>query len=252
MKENIRRKLMVTTAFFLFFGAALKPVNLGAEALVDDFQYHPTGTDLQGTWRAKTAGSGKIILSGVLNTNIEIGDVTTEDLRKIARSSKKGFEIRRDAGTFFFEGGIPNSGSGSGRFYFRPDRGYADKMKNLLSPGPSSGSVTSDSSLFYFAVHNLSYDYAKRITDTGYDKISINDLLVLRSVGVAPEYIRTMVDIGYTDISPDDLILLTVQEVPTDFIKYVIGTSDNLPTARELTLIWTFGDKVSKFKHHKN
>ncbi len=61
-----------------------------------------------------------------------------------------------------------------------------------------------------------------------------------------------MAAIGYIDLSPDDLILLTVQKVPTNFVKYVIGTSDNLPTARELTLIWMYGDKVSKFKHHKN
>jgi len=202
MKEKIRRKLMVTTAFFLFFA-----VDLGAEVLVDDFQYQPNAADYQGTWRTNATGVRKIILSGVLNTNIEMDDVTAEDLRKIARSSHKGFEIRRDAGTFFFEGCISNSGKGSGRFYFRPDRGYADKMNTLLSPVPTSSGAAPNSVLFYCAVHNVTYDYAKKIMDTGYNKISTNDLLVLRSVGVTPEYVRTMADIGYEDISPDDLIL---------------------------------------------
>jgi hypothetical protein len=252
MKTKIRRILMVTTAFFLLFGVALMQVNLGAEVIVnDDFLYQPNAADFQGTWRATATGGRKIILSGVLNTNIEIGGLPAKDLRKIARYSKKGFEIRRDAGTFYFDGCISNSGNGSGRFYFRPDTAYADKIKNLLSPGSSKDSVTPDSSLFYCAVHNLSVDYAKRIRDAGYNKISMHDLMVLCSTGVDPEYIKTMADIGYKDLSPNDFILLTIQKVPTDFIKYVIGNSDNLPTARELTLIWMYGDKVSDFKHHK-
>ena len=243
---------MMITAFFLFFGAALRQTDLGAEVLVnDDFLYQPNAADLQGTWRAKTSGDRKFILSGVLGTNIEMGGLPARDLRTIVGSAKNGFAIRRDAGTFFFEGGISNSGKGSGRFYFRPDKGYADKMKNLRSPGSSEGAGAPDPSLFYCAVHDLSYDYAARIQDAGYKKTSLHDLLVLCSTGVAPEYIKKMADIGYKDISPDDLILLTVQKVPADFIKKIIGTSDNLPTAREWTLIWMYGDKVSDFKRHR-
>jgi hypothetical protein len=253
MKTKFRMKLMMITAFIFFLGTALRQMNMGAEVLVnDDFLYQPNAADFQGTWRTEATGGGKIILSGVLNTNIEMGGLRARDLRKIVGSSKKGFKIRRDAGTFFFEGPISNLRKGSGRFYFRPEPGYADKMKDLWSPGSSEGSVTPESSLFYCAVHNLSYDYATRIRDAGHKKISINDLLLLCSTGVAPEYIKAMADIGYKDLSRDDLILLTVQKVPTDFVKYVIGTSDNLPTARELTLIWMYGEKVSKFKHHKN
>ena len=253
MKTKSRIKLMITTAFFLFFAAAFWQMNMEAEVLVnDDFQYQPNAADFQGTWRTTAHGDRKIILSGVLNTNIEMGGLSVQDLRKNAGSSKKGFAIRRDAGTFFFEGCISKLGKSSGRFYFRPDAGYADKMKNHWSPGASKGSVTPESSLYYCAVHNLTYDYARRIRDAGYKEISLNDLLRLCSTGVAPEYIKTMADIGYKDLAPDDLILLTVQKVPTDFVKYIIGTSDNLPSARELTLIWMYGEKVSKFKHHKN
>ena len=253
MKTKSRIKLMITTAFFLFLAAALRQMNMGVEVLINnDFQYQSNAADFQGTWRTTAHGDRKIILSGVLNTNIEMGGLSAQDLRKNAGSSKKGFEIRRDAGTFFFEGCISKLGKSSGRFCFRPDRGYADKMKDLWSPGLSKGSVTPDSFLFYCAVQNLSYDYAKKIRDAGYKEISPKHLLSFCSTGVAPEYIKTMAAIGYKDLSPDDLILLTVQKVPTNFVKYVIGTSDNLPTARELTLIWMYGDKISKFKHHKN
>jgi hypothetical protein len=253
MKTQSRTKRMMITAFLLFFTAALSQMNRGAEVLVgDDFQYRPNAADLQGTWRTAGRGGRKLILSGVLNTNIEMGGLPAQDLHKIAGPSKKGFTIRRDAGTFFFEGRIAKSGKGSGRFCFRPAAGYAEKIKELRSPGANKGSVTAEPSLFYCAVHNLSYDYARRIRDAGDKEISLNDLLRLCSTGVAPEYIKTMADIGYKDLSADDLILLTVQKVPTDFIKTVIGTSDNLPTARELTLIWMYGEKVSKFKHHKN
>jgi hypothetical protein len=253
MKTKSGMKRMMITAFILFFATFLIQMNMGAEVLVnDDFQYQPNAADFQGTWRTTAPGGRKIVLSGVLNTNIEMGDLAARDLDKIAGSSKKGFTIRRDAGTFFFEGRISKSGKSSGRFCFRPDTGYAEKMKGLRSPGSSKDSVTPESSLFYCAVHNLSYDYARRIRDAGYKEISLNDLLRLCSTGVAPEYIKTMADIGYKDLSPDDLILLTVQKVPTNFVKYVIGTSDNLPTARELALIWMYGDKAYKFKRHEN
>jgi hypothetical protein len=253
MKTQSRIKRMMITAFLLFFTAALSQMTRGAEVLVgDNFQYRPNATDLQGTWRTAGRGGRKVVLSGVLNTNIEMGGLPAQDLYKIAGSSKKGFAIRRDAGTFFFEGRISKSGKGSGRFCFRPNAGYAEKMNDLRSPCSSQGSVTKESSLFYCAVHNLTYDYARRIRDAGCKEISLNDLLRLCSTGVAPEYINTMADIGYKDLAPDDLILLTVQKVPTNFIKTVIGTSDNLPTARELTLIWMYGEKVSRFKHHEN
>ncbi|HUU04620.1 MAG TPA: hypothetical protein VMZ49_01965 [Patescibacteria group bacterium] len=253
MKTKIQIKLVAATAFFLFFGGDRGQMQLGAEITVNDiFLYQPAAADYQGTWRTTGNRDLRIVLSGVLDTNIEMGGLSAQALRKIVGSSKKGFEIRRDAGTFLFEGCISNSRSGSGRFYFHPDTGYAVKMNHLLSSGSSKDNVTPDSSLFYCAVHNLTVDYAARIRDAGLKIISINDLLVLCSTGVAPEYAKTMIGIGYRDISPDDLILLTVQKVPTDFIKKIIGTSDNLPTVRELTLIWMYGDKVSDFKHHKN
>lgn len=253
MKTKSRVELMMMSACLLFFVAAPGQKSLGAGAPVsDDFLYRPVTGDRQGLWRTTANAARKIILSGVMDTNIEMGGLPARDLRKIVGSAKNGFAIRRDAGTFFFEGGISNSGKGSGRFYFRPDKGYADKMKNLRSPGSSEGAGAPDPSLFYCAVHDLSYDYAARIQDAGYKKTSLHDLLVLCSTGVAPEYIKKMADIGYKDISPEDLILLTVQKVPTGFIKKVIGTSDNLPTARELTLIWMYGDMASDFKHQEN
>jgi hypothetical protein len=253
MKTITRIKLLAATAFFIIFGSVCGQMNLGAEVPGnDDFLYLPNAADFQGTWRTTGNRDIRIVLSGVLNTNIEIGGLAAQDLEKIVGSAKKGFMIRRDAGTFFFEGCIQNSGKGSGRFYFRSDSGYADKMKNLQSPNSSLGSTISNSSIYYCAVHDLSYDFAKKIKDAGCNKISLNDLLALRSIGVTAEYIKAMFDLGYKDILPDDLILLTVQKVPTAFIKKVIGTSDNLPTIRELTLIWMFGDMVADFKSHKN
>jgi len=252
MKIKTRIKLVVLTALLLILGITLGRMNLGAKVLINDnFQYQPNAADFQGTWQTTENHDMRIALSGVLNTNIELGGLSAQDLRKITGSAKKGFAIQRDAGTFFFEGSNTNSHSGSGKFYFRPDAEYADKMNPLLSPGSDAVDGTANCSLYYCAVHDLSYDYAARIIKAGLKKASMHDLLRLCSSGVTPEYIRVLAGIGYQDISPDDLILLTVQKVPADFIKYIIGTSDNLPTIRELTLIWMYGDQVADFKRHK-
>jgi hypothetical protein len=237
-------------------------------------------TDFQGTWRTGGSDGVRVILSGVMNTNIEIGGLSLRDLRKSDGFSEKGFEIRRDAGTFFFDGSLSASGKGSGRFSFRPDPAYAEKMRFLLSPDSARREALSGETVFFCAVHDLSYDFARTMLAVGYQGMSLDKLLILRSsreipefvkalvdkenkagssdsllalraLGVKPEYIEALGKIGYRNVSPDDLILLAVQKVPTDFIKSVIGTSDNLPTLRELTLIWMYGDKVSEFKNRK-
>ena len=244
-----RMKLVIAAACILFPMTIIGQTNPSDQIITNEnFSYQPTSTDMQGTWRTSGSGDTRIILSGVLNTNIEIGGLSAKDILKISGFSGSGFTIQRDAGTFSFEGYLSVSGKGSGRFYFRPDKGFADKMKYLQFAGLKENN---DTSLYYYSVHNLSCDYAMKIKEAGYNGTSSADLLLLRSSGVTPEYIQVLIKIGYKNISSDDLILLSVQKVPTDFIKSVIGTSDNLPTIRELTLIWMYGDKAAKYKQKK-
>jgi hypothetical protein len=249
----------------------------GGVIINEEFLYDPGNLDFQGNWQATRSDGNKIILSGVVNTNIEIGNLSTADINAVSVSSQNVFKIKRDAGTFFFEGSISKLGNGSGRFYYRMDSAYINNMNSLGFSNSKNNTRNSNASQFFYAVHDVSYEFAKEMKDNGYSSISLEQLMKLRSSGVNSNLIRTLSEIGYKNLSPDDLILLSVHEVPMDyikelnnigfenisisdlmllhvqkvpikFIKSVIGNSTPLPTARELALIWMYGDKVSRFK----
>jgi hypothetical protein len=245
--------------------------------IIEEFLYNPGNLDFQGNWQATWSDGNKIILSGVVNTNIEIGNLSTADINAISANSQNVFKIERDAGTFFFEGSISKLGNGSGRFYCRMDSAYINNMNGLGFSNSNNNTRNSNASQYFCAVHDVSYEFAKEMKDNGYGGISLEQLMRLRSSGVNPNLIKTLSEIGYKNLSPDDLILLSVHKVPLDyikelnnlgfenisisdlmllhvqkvpikFIKSVIGNSNPLPTARELALIWMYGDKVSRFK----
>ncbi|MBU1014529.1 MAG: hypothetical protein KKG99_16140 [Bacteroidetes bacterium] len=271
METKRKIKMIGISTLFIISGIAFGQNDIKTNnTLSVNSSYQHNDIDLEGKWRAE--GQSKIILSGILNTNIELGNLSSEDLRGMIRTSKNGFKIERDAGIFFFDR------KSSGRFYYRPKMEYFSKMNDLGFKLSAKEDKPSSSSFYLYAVHDLSYEYAMKLKDAGYEGILLNTLLKFRSTGVSVEYINAMADEGFKNLSPDDLILLSVQKIPTEyirslvrigyknlsmddlivlhvqkvpinFIKDVIGTSNSLPTAHELTLIWMHGNKSSKYKH---
>src|SRR5206468_9488284 len=79
------------------------------------------------------------------------------------------FSIRRDAGTFQFEGQL-SSGRGSGTFTFSADASYISGMAQL-------GYRLSDDDVWRLAVHDVTRDYVQALQREGLRNTAVSDLV---------------------------------------------------------------------------
>jgi hypothetical protein len=204
---------------------------------------------VEGTWRADhdnywTRSNERWISIQLQhgNNNSGIG-IPERDLPALADRRADGpihFTLKRDAGTFDFNGRIDN-GRGRGDFTFTPDAGFISGMGSLGYPRLTSDEV------WRFAMHDVSREYVSDFKKAGYtpdtsDLIKsrihgatpafaqdvkaqglgspdIDDLVKMRIHGVTPEFIKTMRDLGYKDLPIDKLVQLRIHGVSPEFIK---------------------------------
>jgi beta-lactamase regulating signal transducer with metallopeptidase domain len=125
------------------------------------------------------------------------------------------FELRRDAGTFRFEGRFDGTGEksqGTGSFNFEGDPAYIGQMANL-------GYELRDDRLMEYAAFDVSYSYALGLLDLGYGKLTGERLLQFRIHDVTPEYIRELGNAGYRELSPERLVELRIMGVNAKLIR---------------------------------
>jgi BlaR1 peptidase M56 len=138
------------------------------------------------------------------------------------------FSIRRDAGTFTFDGTI-RSGVGVGTFTFAPSATFpADMVKRGFArptPADQYTLARSDVGFAYLdelnaqqyarpelaqlvraAQHGVDLEYLRGMGQVGYHLQHIEALVTLRDHGVTPQYVREMGALGLTGLSPDDAV----------------------------------------------
>jgi hypothetical protein len=207
------------------------------------------GSTITGTWHSDTADYWTRNNERLVSLQLERNDSRTSfgiperDLPALADSRADGpvhFTVRRDAGTFDFDGRMRN-GRGSGDFRFMRSEDFVTGMTRMGYPRLSSDEI------WRFAVHDVTRDYVTRYRDAGYHpdtdelittsihgatpefaqevkqqglgQASIDDLVKMRIHGVSPEFIKEMRDLGFKDLSIDKLVELRIHGVSAEFAR---------------------------------
>ncbi len=135
------------------------------------------------------------------------------------------FKLRRDAGTFTFDGVVRN-GVGAGTFDFAPDPAFADGLvkRGFTRPTPTEQYQLARSDVGYAFLdelnaqgytkpqtadlvragqHGVSPTYLRDMGALGYRLGSLDPLITLRDHGITPDYVRELADLGYKGLAPD-------------------------------------------------
>ena len=187
-----------------------------------------------GTWMAEREKDGRIALSVRMKAQ---GRGRWESSSMYSASEFSGstegqgvrFELRRDAGTFRFEGDFRGE-RGAGFFLFLPNPAYSSEMRRL-------GYEVPENRLLELALHNVSLDFVREMGALGYDKVSLDKLVEFRIHDVFPEFVRELAGLGYTDLSADRLVEFRIHDVDPALIRTLreLGYAE-LPSERLVEL----------------
>ena len=117
--------------------------------------------------------------------------------------------MRRDAGTFTFEG-VFRSGVGAGTFSFTPDPNFAAELAKRGLARPTAREQ------YQLARHDVGFAFLDELTKQGYAKPQTADLVRAGQHGVQAAYLREMGALGYRLGSLDPLIELRDHGVTPD------------------------------------
>lgn len=134
-----------------------------------------------------------------------------KDLVGLTAGPDVRFELRREAGTFLFEGRFAGA-NGSGTFTFQPNPNYPREMAAL-------GYTVAPDRQMEMAIHDVSVTFAREIRSLGFEDTTLDQLLQMRIQGVTAEYVRALGGLGIAGFSADQLIQLKIQGVSPDWIR---------------------------------
>lgn len=166
------------------------------------------------------------------------------------------FALRRDAGTFTFDGAFQN-GRGSGQFKLVIDPAFADALVRRGMERPTAAQQLS------MARHGIGFDFLDALAENGYAQPStaallsagvnggnaryvrgmaalgyrlgtLDALMHLLEEGVDPAVIRGLADAGYSNLSPHDLVMLQNNALDTVAIRRMNAAAGHRLTVREL------------------
>jgi hypothetical protein len=120
-----------------------------------------------------------------------------------AMSTPAEFALKRDPGVFFFKGTI-TLGVGKGEFAFLPDPTYAEKLSAMGYTDVKS----SNASLMFMAVRDISLEYAAEVKRLGIANLSLRDLERFMDHGIDLDFLRELVAAGHPGLTGDDIVQL--------------------------------------------
>jgi beta-lactamase regulating signal transducer with metallopeptidase domain len=202
-----------------------------------------SGPDGIGTWELRPADKDGLVHLRISERNSSSGFDTPRDRFEglTTVGGPVSFKLRRDAGTFTFEGVVHN-GVGAGTFSFAPDpafpvelakRGFAkptlreqyqlargDVGYAFLDELNTQGYAKPDTAgLVRAAEHGVQATYLSEMGTLGYRLGSLDALMTLRDHGVTPTYIRELADFGYTKLPAADLVKARDHGVSPEYVR---------------------------------
>jgi beta-lactamase regulating signal transducer with metallopeptidase domain len=204
--------------------------------------------DGAGTWEIRPTDTKDAVhlrlseRNSTSGTTVPLGQL--EGLTPAQLSSAGGpvqFRVRRDAGTFTFEGVVRN-GVGAGTFSFAPDVNFPAELAKRGFARPTPGEQ------YQLARHDVGFAFLDELTRQGYAKPqtadlvragqhgvdttylrdmgalgyrlgSLEPLIQLRDHGVTPEYVRELADLGYKGLNADDIRNARDHGITPEYVK---------------------------------
>jgi beta-lactamase regulating signal transducer with metallopeptidase domain len=203
--------------------------------------------DVPGTWEIRatsTEGTVRLRLAEVNSSSdstIALAQLEGLTAARLAGDGPIQFRLRRDAGTFTFDG-VLRRGVGAGTFSFaadpnfpaelakrgfarptareqyqlaRHDIGYAfvDELNTQRYEKPQ----TSD--LVRAGQHGVQLTYLREMGALGYRLGTLQPLIELRDHGVTPAYVRELAELGYKELPADELRRARDHGVTPEYVK---------------------------------
>ncbi len=190
------------------------PVRLAAaEAPASDREW----AGRRGTWSLERQSDGRVWIEMRMRSEngrhnwSNSSDFPASELQGLGAGPEVRFEIRRDAGTFHFEGRLEGK-QGTGFFTFEAKPGYVRDMSAL-------GYRVPEDRLLEMALHDVSLSFVREIHELGYPNVTLDKLVEFRIHGVSPAFIRDMMSLGYRDVPADRLVEFRIHGVSPDFVR---------------------------------
>ena len=188
-------------------------------------------TSTSGAWVLQPSDrSGRVYLELRQRHSSNGHDVPLSSLQGLSASAagQVTFTLKRDAGTFTFEGTVRN-GAGAGAYTFVPSAAFADELQKRGIGRPTAAQqhemAKSDVSLALLddlnaqgyqkptvddlvraGQHGVGADYVRGMGQLGYHVGTVEALIKMRDHGVDPEYVQGMMAQGLPKLSADDLV----------------------------------------------
>ena len=201
-----------------------------------------------GTWEIGLARA-----DGTVRVSLTDGDshhgfvISREQLEGLSPATLSGagapatFTMRRDAGTFAFEGTVRN-GVGAGTYTFAPSESFRSELAKRGFARPTAaqqytlaltdiGFMFLDelvaqryarpdlSELVAAAEHGVRFDYLREMGRLGYRLGVLESLITQRDHGVSPQFIRELGANGITGLSPDDILRARDHGVSPEYVR---------------------------------
>jgi hypothetical protein len=142
------------------------------------------------------------------------------------------FQLKRDAGTFNFEGWF-KAGNGAGHFTFTPNSSFASDLNRQGLGKPT------DKQLLSLAMHDIGFGLINELRSQGFEPFKLEQLVTMGEHGVRLDYVQGLKALGYSMKSVDDLVRMRDHGVTLNFIRelgslgYTGLTPDELVRTRD-------------------
>ena len=187
---------------------------------------------LPGTWEIRPTSSEGTVHLRLVELNSSSGsNVPIELLEGLTAAQLAGaggpvqFRMRRDAGTFTFEG-VFRSGVGAGTFSFTPDPNFAAELAKRGFARPTAREQ------YQLARHDVGFAFLDELTKQGYAKPQTSELVRAGQHGVQAAYLREMGALGYRLGSLEPLITAQGSRVTPAYVRELADAGLQGPAGR--------------------
>jgi hypothetical protein len=242
--------------------------------------------NLPGTWELRPTEREGVVHLRLMELNSSNGsDVPVDQLEGLTAAQLAGsggpvqFRIRRDAGTFTFEG-VLRSRVAAGTFSFSPNpsfpaelakRGFAQPTAReqyqmarhdigfafIDELGKQGYAKSPTAELVRAGQHGVNVTYLREMGALGYRLASLEPLVTLRDHGVSPDYVRGLADLGYKQLPADDVRRGRDHGITAEYVRgmrdsgYTSLTMEELVNARDHGVTPEYVRELGEAGHRK-
>ena len=140
----------------------------------------------------------------------------TREQMMSASGTNVSFQLKRDAGTFNFEGWF-KQGNGSGHFTFTPNSSFSGELAKL-----GFGRAT-DEQLLSLAMGDTGFAFINELKAQGYDTATVEQLVRMSNHGVRLEYLQGLKSLGLPVKTTELVVRMKDHGVSLNFIREING-----------------------------